>query len=324
MSAIGANPVGNVCMLGKLKQLFGSKPTTPSKSTSRSTPNGKGGAVPKPKKLPKVNIERRFTIVSETARGSMSRVYRAVDNTTGRSVCLKVQHVEKNAAAAARTSARLSEGEIGTQLVHPNIVRTFDFGLTTRGEHFIVMEYVDGLSLQYIRETGAADLKRKLELLAQGAEALAYVHASNYIHHDINPRNFLVDREGTVKLIDFGLAVPNTSAFRKPGNRTGSLQYMAPELIRRESTDERLDTFAYGAVAFELLTGRLPHDATNSMAMMLQRINTDPLDPARADPTLPAAVCAILRKGIARRKEERWPKIADMAKALREAAEACK
>ena len=312
-------------MLGKLKQLFGSSTTSPAstRSTTKSAAKGNGVVVAKPKKQPKVNIERRFTIVSETARGSMSRVYRAVDNTSGRSVCLKVQHIERNAAAAARTSVRISEGEIGTVLVHPNVVRTFDFGLTTRGEHFIVMEYVDGVSLHYIRENGSAELRKKLELLAQGAEALAYVHASGYIHHDINPRNFLVGRDGLVKLIDFGLAVPNTPAFRKPGNRTGSLQYMAPELIRRESTDERIDTFGFGALAFELLTGRLPYDAANSMAMMLQRINTDPLDPARADPTLPAAVCDILRKAIARRKENRWAKIADMAAAFRAAAEAC-
>src|SRR3984957_21348849 len=101
------------------------------------------------------------------------------------------------------------------------------------------MEFIDGLSLQFVREARSARTVQKVELLAQAAEGLAAVHAAGFIHHDINPRNFLVDREERVKLIDFGLAVPNTPAFQRPGNRTGMLQYMAPELIRREATDEK-------------------------------------------------------------------------------------
>ena len=101
-------------------------------------------------------------------------------------------------------------------------------------------------------------LGEKLELLAQAAEGLAAVHAQGFIHHDIGPQNFLVDREQQVKLIDFGLAVPNTPLFHRPGNRTGTLQYMAPELIRREATDERIDIFSFGAMAFEFLTGGCP------------------------------------------------------------------
>ena len=120
-----------------------------------------------------------------------------------------------------------------------------------------------------------------------------------------------------VKLIDFGLTVPNTPAFRKPGNRTGALHYMAPELIRREATDERIDIFAFGALAFEFLTDKLPYDSTNSMAAMLQRLNAEPLDPAKADPTLPREVQTLLRKLTARRKEDRWKSMGTLAEALR-------
>ncbi len=141
--------------------------------------------------------------------------------------------------------------------------------------------------MQFIRESRSARTAQKVELLAQAAEGLAAVHAAGFIHHDINPRNFLVDREQHVKLIDFGLTVPNTPAFRRPGNRTGTLQYMAPELLRREPIDERIDIFAFGVMAFEFLTDRLPYDATNSTTMMLQRINTEPLDPAVVKPKLP-------------------------------------
>jgi eukaryotic-like serine/threonine-protein kinase len=291
-------------MLGKLKDLFGSK--RPSGSAPR---------------MKRVNVDRRFTLVSLTGQGSMSRVHKAVDNDNGRTVCLKVQHFEKQAAANARTTADLRppEGLIAAKIIHPNVVRTYEYGLTSKGDHFIVMDFIDGFSLQFVRESRAADLARKLDLLAQAAAGLAAVHAAGYIHHDIGPKNFLITRENEVKLIDFGLAVPNTPAFRRPGNRTGTLQYMAPELIRRETIDERIDVFSFGVMAYEFLTDRLPYDAnlTNSMAALLQRINSEPLDPVLANPNLPEEVSDLLRKLTTRRKEDRWPKMSTLEHALR-------
>ena len=205
-------------MLGKLKEIFGPGGSGPSNGPRR-----------------RENLQRRFAIVSETSRGSMSRVYRAVDNQTGRTVCLKIQTRDKNEAATARAStreARPLEGEMAVQLVHPHVVRTLEYGTSNKGEHFLVMEFIDGVSFQFVRESRTARTAEKVELLAQAAEGLAAVHAAGFIHHDINPRNFLVDREQQVKLIDFGLAVPNTPAFCRPGNRTGTLDYMAPELLQ--------------------------------------------------------------------------------------------
>ncbi len=291
-------------MLSKLKEMFGPASTTPGSGRRRG----------------RVNLQRRFSIVSETARGSMSKVYRAIDNETGRTVCLKIQHREKNQAAVARAStqeARPPEGEIAIQLNHPHIVRTFEYGDSTQGDHYLVMEYIDGVSFQYIRENRTARTAQKVELLAQAAEGLAAMHAAGFIHHDINPRNFLVDREHNVKIIDFGLTVPNTPAFRRPGNRTGTIQYMAPELLRREPIDERIDIFAFGVLAFELLTDRLPYDANNSTTLMLQRINTEPLDPAVVKPKLSNELCDVLRKLTARRKENRWAKLATLPETLR-------
>jgi eukaryotic-like serine/threonine-protein kinase len=290
-------------MLSRLKELFG-----PGTSTAGAVRRGR------------VNLLRRFTVVSETSRGSMSRVYRALDNETGRTVCLKVQNREKNALAAARASSqqvRPQEGEIAIQLIHPHVVRTYEYGTSNQGEHYLVMEFVDGVSMQYIRESRSARTAQKVELLAQAAEGLAAVHAAGFIHHDVNPRNFLVNREQQVKLIDLGLAVPNTPAFRGPGNRTGTLQYMAPELLRREPIDERIDIFAFGVLAFEFLTDRLPYDARNTATLMLQRINTEPLDPAAVKPKLSEEICGILRKLTARRKEQRWATMNTLPEALR-------
>jgi serine/threonine protein kinase len=290
-------------MLGKLKEIFGPGPSSDARRPRR-----------------RVNLQRRFSIVSETARGSMSRIYRAIDNQTGRTICLKVQDREKNLAAAARTSTqepRPPEGKIAIELVHPHIVRTYEYGESTRGEHYLAMEYIDGVSFQYIRENRSARTAQRVEFLAQAAEGLAAVHAAGFIHHDINPRNYLVGRDHQVKLIDFGLSVPNTPGFCRPGNRTGTLQYMAPELLRREPIDERIDIFAFGVMAFEFLTDRMPYDATNSTTMMLQRINTEPLDPAVVKPKLSEEICQILRQLTARKRDLRWPAMSTLPDALR-------
>ncbi len=216
-----------------------------------------GDATPKLVRGGKLRIDSRFLLGEATSQGSMSKVYRAFDQQASRTVCLKLQIPEKCDAAAARTSdEKPSEGEIGLRIVHPHVARTIDWGYTDHAEQFIVMEYVDGVSLEYVRESIKLGLRGKVKLLSQTAEGFAAIHAAGFIHHDINPRNVLINKANQVKIIDFGLAVPNTPAFHKPGNRTGSLPYMAPELIRRESTDERLDVFAFGALAFEFLTNR--------------------------------------------------------------------
>lgn len=302
--------------------LFGKKsPAGPRASTSGKSPAGKAGPRPAPRGR-RVNLAKRFTIIAETGQGSMSKVYRAVDNQTGRTVCLKVQDAAKSAAASARSAGpgRLLEGEIGLKINHPHVVKTFEFGYTPKGEHFIVMEFIDGVSLNFVRESRPLKLEEKLELLAQAAEALAAVHAAGFIHRDFGPKNLLVNRDDQIKLIDFGLAVPNTEAFRRPGNRTGTLSYMAPELIRREPTDERIDIFSFGVTAFELLTGRLPYDigTTDPMVVMRSRINGTPMKLGDVDPQLPRELCDVINRTLAKRPADRWPKMSTLPDVLRE------
>jgi len=286
--------------------LFGSKKSSP-KSALAS-------------KSRRVNIEKRFSIIAETGSGSMSHVYKAFDNEKGRTVCLKVQDPEKSAAAIARASilGRLSEGDVGLKIVHPNVVRTFEHGDTTKGAHYIVMEFIDGVSLQYVRQSRVLTLAQKLELLAQAADGLAAVHAAGFIHHDIGPKNMLVDREDRVKLIDFGLTVPNTEAFQRGGNRTGTLQYMAPEVIRREAKNEKLDIFSFGVLMFEFFTNKFPYDATDPMAQMRQRINGEPMDITQVAPKLPEDLRAIVNKTLKKNPRDRWPSMGLLAQTLRD------
>ena len=268
----------------------------------------------------RVNLERRFSIACETPQGSMSKVYRATDKETGRTICLKIQLPDKQSAAEQRAHklGRPTEGAMASQVVHPNVVRTLEHGMSTEGALYLVMEFIDGVSLKFVREATKVGIRGKVKILAEAAEGLAAVHKAGFIHHDVNPNNFLVLRDNSVKLIDFGLAVPNTPAFQRPGNRTGMLQYMAPELIRRESTDERIDIFGFGVMAFELLTDQLPFGSGgNSLAQMTQKINAEPHDPAKMNPRLSEDLCEILRKTL-KRKPARWPKMSTLAEALRE------
>src|SRR5262245_59726861 len=133
-------------MFGKL---FGSKKPQAAPAAKRAA--AKPASPPKVK-LRRINVQRRFMIIAETGEGSMSRVYRALDNETGRTVCLKIQDKEKTTAAVARSNlaARTLEGAIGMKIVHPHVVRTFEYGETTRNEHYIAMEFIEGVSLTFV------------------------------------------------------------------------------------------------------------------------------------------------------------------------------
>lgn len=299
-------------MFGKL---FGSK-----KQKGDTAPAAAAAEVAPPAlKMKRANLEKRFQVIAETGQGSMSRVYKALDNQSGRVVCLKIQDKAKTEAAIGRAAlaGRPPEGVIGMQIHHRNVVKTFDFGVSTKKEHFLTMEFIEGASLGYIRESHSRDLAGKVDLLTQAAEGLAAVHHAKFIHHDFGPKNVLVTRDNVAKIIDFGLAVPNTPLFRRPGNRTGTLQYMAPELLRRESTDERIDIFSWGIMAFEMLTDRIPYDPANDqMALMRQRMNIDPIDIARVAPDLDPDLQAIVRKSIARRPADRWKSMDEVVAAM--------
>ncbi len=209
-----------------------------------------------------VDIQSRFELLREAITGTMSRFYMARDRHTGEIVGLKIIDPEKMAQFEQRFRGLKKpwEGEIAIRLQHPNIVRTLEYGWTTKGEPFLVMEYLQGGVLSHLLVARDPRLEGlKLTIIRQAAEAVAAVHEAGFIHHDICPRNlFLLAHEDVVKLIDFGLTVPATPEFFRPGNRTGTPDYMAPEVARRQPADQRLDVFSFGVTAYEILTGQLP------------------------------------------------------------------
>ncbi len=249
----------------------------------------------------KVNIRSRFELLREAISGTMSSVYMARDRQTKETVGLKILDRKKTAALEARFVGikKPKEGEIAVTLVHPHIVRTLEHGLTTEDEQFVVMEFLDGPGLNSLIVGRSEQLKgRRMKLMRQAAEAVAAVHRAGYIHRDICPRNFVVDREcQSLKLIDFGLTVPATAPFMQPGNRTGTANYMAPEVVRRRATSQRLDIFSFGVTAYEMCAFELPWPRGTGAAAMAHG-SQEPTDIRKycpqIDPRLERAILACL------------------------------
>jgi eukaryotic-like serine/threonine-protein kinase len=210
----------------------------------------------------KLDVAKRFELLREAISGTMSSFHMARDRQSGKIVGLKLHDPGKAAAFEARFKGlkKPSEGEIGKAIHHPNVVETLEYGLTTTGQYYVVLEFLDGPGLNSAIVARDRRLDgRRVDLLRQAAEALRAVHQAGYIHHDICPRNFVCSQDlKSLKLIDFGLTVPATPEFLKPGNRTGTPNYMPPEVIHRRKNDLRLDIFSFGATAFELCTFELP------------------------------------------------------------------
>jgi serine/threonine protein kinase len=250
----------------------------------------------------------------------MSKVYRAYDRELGRNVCLKLLDVEKTKKFEERFKGlkKPSEGEICLALKHENIVRTYEYGTTTKGEPYLVMEWVDGHGLNYLVETRNAQLNgNRLNYMSQLCDAVQYMHDTKYLHRDLCTRNVMVTTDGVLKLIDFGLAIPYTPAFTVGGNRTGTADILAPEIIKRKPTDHRVDVFALGVTGYEIFTGQLPWErSASSEETFRRRLNTPPRDPRELKKGLDDDLAKVLLKAIAREAAERYPSANAMKAAL--------
>ena len=229
----------------------------------------------------RLNVRARFELLQAAISGTMSEVYQARDRKTGEIVALKILDKEKTEALYKRVknAQREAEGSIAIRFEHPYIVKSLEHGLTTDGAQYLIMEYLSGTGLNNVL-TIPTDLMAgaRVMYLKQVAEALQCVHEKGYIHRDICPRNLIFTEDFTIlKLTDFGLSVPAQGAFLEPGNRTGTPNYMAPELVRRKKTDQRLDVFSFGVTAYEMCTRELPWPSGNTgMAAMTH--DQEPVD----------------------------------------------
>jgi eukaryotic-like serine/threonine-protein kinase len=210
----------------------------------------------------KVDLGSKYEMLRETVSGTMSSFFKVRDRATGQVVGLKILDPEKSSIVESRFKGcnKPSEAEIGLALKHPNIVKTLAHGTSYDNKQFIILEFLEGVGLNSLLISRSVQLDgRRLDIIRKMAEAVAAVHKAGFIHRDICPRNFMVSPQfDRVTLIDFGLTLPAKPEFMQPGNRTGTPNYMSPEIVRRKKTDQRVDVFAFGVTAYEVMTFELP------------------------------------------------------------------
>lgn len=271
----------------------------------------------------RLDVAKRFELLREAVSGTMSNFYMARDRESGDVVGLKISDREKLAHFESRFKGmnKPPEGEIAMQIKHPLIVETYEHGFTTDGLRYIVMEFVEGSGMHQLLHNRDTILEgKRLRLIRMMAESLAVVHACGFIHRDVCPRNFIVSSDATmVKLIDFGLTLPNKKEFRQPGNRTGTPLYMAPEVVRRRSTDERLDIFSFGVTAYHICTYELPWPVseTSGLAAMAHDTAT-PEDVHHFRPRLNKTLGKMIMKCISANPDKRPSSIDEFLRNIRD------
>jgi serine/threonine protein kinase len=209
----------------------------------------------------RVDLWKRFERLRESTSGTMSAFYKVRDLKDGQIRGLKVIDLAKSAPVESRYRglSKPTEGEIGLLVTGPHIARTLEWGESTSGDPFVLQEFVEGTVLHTVLSSKKPlPVERRLDLIRQAAGAIATVHDAGFVHRDICPRNFILRPDGALILFDFGLTVPDKPVFLQPGNRIGTPNYMAPEVVRRRQADKRLDTFSFGVTAYEIATLAAP------------------------------------------------------------------
>ena len=254
----------------------------------------------------RVDLWKRFERLRESTTGTMSAFYKVKDRASGKVLGLKVIDRAKSDPVEARYAGlgKPSEGEISLKLVAPTLVRTLEHGQATTGESFLVQEFIEGENLHVVLTKRGVAADKRLGLVRQAATAVAAVHAAGFVHRDICPRNFMLKPDGQLVLFDFGLTVPDKPVFMQPGNRVGTPNYMAPEVIRRKQADRRLDVFSFGVTAYEICTGQSPWPRGTTGTAALAH-DSPPADIRAGWPEIPeplaAAVMACLAADPAKR-----------------------
>ncbi|MBZ5637403.1 MAG: serine/threonine protein kinase [Acidobacteriia bacterium] len=266
----------------------------------------------------------RFSLLEKIGAGSMGEVWKANDPRIGRTVAVKLLRVPDGLDPARREEWErrfLLEARAAGRLAHPGIVAVHDVGQANDGRPFIVMEYIEGRSLDaYLKRGVRPDPARVLDWAAQVADALDHAHRQGIVHRDVKPANILMDGAGRVRLADFGIARLGDSDLTREGAFLGSPAYAAPEQIRGGAVDGRADLFSLGAVTYALLTGARPFDGADLPSIAYAICHVEPTPPRRLRPELTAAMQAVVMKALSKDPAHRHRWGQEMAEDLRAAA----
>lgn len=260
-----------------------------------------------PRFAPGTRLAGRYEIIRLIGRGGMGVVYQARDLELQETVAVKAMSGDLLADDPVVAEQFRSEIRLARRISHRNVVRTHDLG-EADGLVFVTMEYVEGLTVRELLETrGKLGVSSALALARQLAEALAVAHAAGVIHRDVKPENALVDADGVLKVMDFGIArLAEVSSTRtQTGMIVGTLGYMAPEQLLGEEIDPRADLYALGGVTYECLTGQMPFMAPSSTALIAKVLTVAPTPPIALNPDVPPALSALVMQLLAKAPGER-------------------
>ncbi|MBL8513363.1 MAG: protein kinase [Betaproteobacteria bacterium] len=263
----------------------------------------------------------KYDIISELGRGATAVVYLGEDQFNERKVAIKVALQDDNMAPdEARRFEKLflNEAAMVGKLSHPNIVGVFD-AVVEGDMHYIVMEYVGGGNLKkFCTETNLLPVRQAVLIIFKACRALEYAFQNGVIHRDIKSANILLSDRDEIKISDFGTAQISQATHTQIDGFVGSPAYMAPEQINEEPPSVQTDIYSLGVTMYELLAGRLPFQAANSVAMINKILNDEPTPLKSIRPDVPDKLVAIVEKAMAKDTKERYPAWNAMARDLAE------
>lgn len=262
-------------------------------------------------------IADRYEVLEKIGAGGMSDVYKAKDQVLGRFVAVKVLKPEftedVNFVTKFHTEAQSAAG-----LQHPNIVNIYDVG-SEEHMHFIVMEYVEGITLKtYIEKKGQLNYKEAVSIAIQVARGIEAAHNNNIVHRDIKPQNIMISHEGKVKVTDFGIARAATSNTIH-SDVMGSVHYTSPEQARNGFVDGKSDIYSLGIVMYEMVTGRVPFDGDTTVSIAIQHLQEEMVAPSVYAPDLPVSLEKIILKCTQKSQDRRYASMGDLLVDLKHA-----
>ncbi len=272
--------------------------------------------------LPGRDFAGRYTIYDELGRGGMGRVYKALDKEISETVALKVLVPEL--ALDERMIERFrNELKLARRIAHKNVCRIFDLG-NCEGTYFITMEYVAGDDLKsIIRMMGPLGPSRALSVAGQVCDGLAEAHRLGVVHRDLKSANIMIDREGSARIMDFGIArTAESKGLTDRGTLVGTPEYMAPEQVEGLEVDPRADIYSLGVILFEMVTGRLPFEGKTPLSVALMHKTARPPDTRELNAQTPERLSAAIAKCLEKDRGSRYQRIEELAAELHGVAEA--
>lgn len=257
-------------------------------------------------------LDNRYEITELIGVGGMADVYKGKDIVDNKIVAIKILKTEFSDNEEFLSRFR-NESKAISLLSHPNIVKIYDVGFSENLQ-YIIMEYIDGITLKdYIEKEKALNWKDAVHFMIQILRALQHAHENGIVHRDIKPQNIMMLSDGTIKVMDFGIAKFSRETGKTATDQAiGSVHYISPEQAKGEATDEKSDIYSVGVMLYEMLTGQKPFDSDNSVSIAVMNINDIPKRPRAVNPNVPAGLEEIILKAMEKNPLDRYQSASEM------------